>query len=49
MRTVILLSGMMIADAIKESQHSSTALTFMGIVLVAAIVMDVVDFFRGEK
>ena len=49
MRTVIFMSGVMIAEAINYNYFISATKkvkTFAAIVLLVAIVMDIVEFFK---
>ncbi len=48
MRTVIFMSGILIAGSLDTSNEPPpmNALTFVGIVLLAAIVMDIIEFWK---
>lgn len=50
MRTVILLTGMMIAGAINpESELADQTITFIGVVFMVSIIMDIVEFIETLK
>jgi hypothetical protein len=46
MRTVIFISGLSIADAIRENWADPKLGVFLGCVLVCAISMDVIEFIN---
>ena len=52
MRTVILIAGLVIADAIrlnalnKPSDYSTDIYVFLGIVILVSIVMDLSEFIK---
>jgi len=49
MRTVILISGILIAEAVNPVHmegFSAPVVTFVGVLLMASMVMDIVDFFK---
>lgn len=49
MRTVILVSGVLIAEAIRQGAfvNQPYTLKFVAFVLLFSILMDIVDFLRG--
>jgi len=49
MRTVILLSGMLISNAIKTVDYSGLEVKFVGTILTICMVMDFIDFVRGME
>lgn len=49
MRTAILLSGILISDAIRRVEYTYSFNLFVAVVLIASIVMDFMDFINKEK
>lgn len=50
MRTVILIGAMIIADAINPSLDiSSKALTFVGVLVIASMFMDLTEFIDRNR
>lgn len=50
MRTAILIGSVIIGDAINPTNlNDPNVIKFVGIIILVAMVMDVVDFFRGKN
>ncbi|MDR2233881.1 MAG: hypothetical protein LBE56_12285 [Tannerella sp.] len=48
MRTVILLAGLIISDALApEKQEDKTVIGFFAILLMVCIIMDIVEFIKN--
>ena len=51
MRTVILISGILIAESINPTHmagYSTAVMTFMAVLVGISMVMDIVDFFSKK-